>query len=797
MRRKILKLNNQGSTLLTVIICLAFIGILGSMMLSVTMTNLQMKIVESKSKENFYTCEEAMEEIRTGIEELASNQIQDVYQNDIMTNFASYLAISSEEERNTYIKKKIAAGIISEIGDCTGLSEADLTNGIAVKEKDDNIFNGYLSDNLLSGVTRTVSIGINSTDTPIYSATGDTVVIKDICVKLTKQDYETSITSDIVITLPKFTFEDGSETIVYKMDPPFQDYALVADGNILSDQSSATNTSNTVNGNVYAGNGITVDSNGMQTHVLNINAGNIVTRGNISAVDTGKIVIRGLGLKQPIVWAKNLMTNTSPAFETLTRPTTIDIDGISFIKDDLTLDGNYSAAKIAGAYVGFTGVHTAEGSSMMINGAGSSLDLSGLDSLILAGRAHVFVDDVLRDTYILTGESIAFKSNQMAYLIPGKFIKDIHHNPITVTDVEHFNVPQVDFSTIDPAVDMIFTNYVNSAHPFKIAAKQTVELNQDTILRYYYLDFISGKKADEYLQQYMVKYPTALNIMKPFFLGNVTLPPDSSGVEVKCVGNQMSYNGTAVALRQGLSNSKATDADLDTDMNNILLNNPVYNDIYAAGIPTSCTLSSLNGLYSKISHLLYLDSTRAYQEADATVRSVVIPGGVNYIKDHYSADPNVKYYPSSEVIDATDINPADTTFIVVNGDVTLNCNFNGLLVASGDITINGNNVPNFTVNGMVVSVGASDGTTGGNITVRNNVTVNGRLVAVKNIALGADDTFNAVNDASLTAIFDLNGEILQNLFKYAEMSVNFVIEEPADNLVDLSALISYENWRKN
>ncbi|NLO08600.1 MAG: hypothetical protein GX129_01865, partial [Clostridiales bacterium] len=62
---KIRKLNNQGSTLLTVIIIIAFIGILGSMMLSVTMTNLQMKMIERKSKENFYTCESTLDEMRT------------------------------------------------------------------------------------------------------------------------------------------------------------------------------------------------------------------------------------------------------------------------------------------------------------------------------------------------------------------------------------------------------------------------------------------------------------------------------------------------------------------------------------------------------------------------------------------------------------------------------------------------------------------------------------------------------------------------------------------------------------
>ena len=797
MRRKWFQLNNQGSTLLTVIICMAFIAILGSMMLSVTLTNLQMKIIESKSKKNFYTCEMAMEEIRTGIEEIASDQIKEVYEKEVMTDFAGYLA-KNKEERNSYVKKKVAYYIIKTIGDDTGYSEADLTNGTAVKVANLSIFTDYLSQAPV-GVTRTVTVGISNTDTPIYSETGASVVIQNIRVSLTKEDYETSITSDIVITLPEFTFDDGAETIVYRMDPPFKDYALVADGSIISDQSYVYDTVNTVKGNVYAGAGITVDSNNNEKHVLNINAGHIVTRGNITAVDTGKIVIRGMDSKPPILWADNLMTNTTSSYTTegFHRATTLDISGICFIKDDLVLEGTNSAAKIAGAYVGFTGVHNAEGSSMMINGAGSSLDLSGLDSLILAGRAHVSVKDALKNTEIMTGESVAFKSNQKAYLIPGKFIKDIYHNPITVADTA--NDPQVDFSTIDPMVDMIYTDYVDASHPYKIASKQTMEGDQATILRYCYLDFLSGKLADEYLDQYMLKNPTALNIMDPFYLGTVQLPPAES--EVSCVGNLMSYDGATVSLTKGLSYSAATDAELDGDMNGYLLNRPVYNDIYAAGLPASCKVGMLGEQYSKLSHLLYLNSTRAYQETDAAVGSVVIPGGVTVIRDNYAANPKVNYYESSvvTVLDASVIHPDDTNFIVVNGDVTLNCSFKGVLIASGNITINSTNSPDFHVSGMLVSVGygSTNPTAGGNITVGNNVSVKGRLVAVKDILLGINDTFEAADEAPLTSVFDNNGEILQKLFRYANVSVNFTIDQPADNVVDLSALISYENWRKN
>jgi type II secretory pathway pseudopilin PulG len=111
-------LDNQGSTLLTVIICIAFISILGSLILSVTMTNLQMKLIESKSKKNFYSCETIMEKIRTAAQEAAAESVKYVYVNDVLKNYASYLP-KNEDERNTIntiIQQKVIARFMVTVG---------------------------------------------------------------------------------------------------------------------------------------------------------------------------------------------------------------------------------------------------------------------------------------------------------------------------------------------------------------------------------------------------------------------------------------------------------------------------------------------------------------------------------------------------------------------------------------------------------------------------------------------------------------------------------------------------------
>ena len=812
MSKSIRKLNNQGSTLLTVIICIALIGILGSMMLSVTMTNLQMKIVERGAKENFYSCEVAMEEIKVGIEEVAAEQISTIYKEVIMKNFASYLSYTNEDARNKYIKNMVAIEIVKQLGIVEASTpEYNILTGATKVSANLAIFTGYLTAPP-SSTTIDVTIGTDLNTTPIYctainvgteSDVVETVIIEDVSVKMTKNDYQTSITSNIVITLPNFTFDEdivvGDPETTYHLVAPFEGYALVADGGIISDNITiGTNTTNTVTGDVYAGEaGITVDSQVMDSHshALNINAKNIVTRGNITVEDTGELVIRGIGADIPLVWADNLVTRTSNMYMGSTWKTTMDIAGVCLIKDDLTLDGNNSEVIIDGAYVGYTGTHTEEGSSIIINGTGSSMDLQGLHSLILAGRAHVSIDDPLKEADILTGESIAFKSNQKAYLIPGKFIENTNHNPVTQADIlANANiVPLVNFSSAE-ITDMLYASYLATPQ-MKIAAKQTIEGNVATILRYYYLNFASGLVADQYLQEYLRRDPTALDVMEPFKLGQVKLP-DESVNEVFCVGNKMSYDGLTVSLTSGISNTKASDEDANNDISGTLLDESIY--LSGAGLSQIYSVSQLEGLYSKMTHLLYIDSNRAYQETDKAVGSSLIPAGMSSISGFTVKYPELQYYSAtstSKDLYASDIDLNKKSCIIVDGDATLYSDFNGVLIASGNIIIK----DDVTVNGMVVSIGNTP-LTGGNITLNNSVIVNGRLVATGDISLGTEDEITATDAAVLAdinTIFTNYGEVLSRLFANAEMTINYSINQTAGVLVDMSALISYENWRKN
>lgn len=784
------KANNAGSTLLTVIICIAFIGILCSLMLSLTLTNLQMKLAESKSKTTFYSDETSMEKIRTSVQEIASQAISDVYTNDVLVNYASYLA-NNEDKRNqvnqdicdkviVQFLNTVCSNVVQSTDNKTVINSAP-TEGYPLN-KNYFISKGYLSSDECKYMD-TVTVSCDKNSGNAYA-----IRLNNVNVSYENQGYRSSISSDIVITIPKFSFlEDSVSTqTTYTMKQPFPQYVLVADGAINSDVMSSLGDTTSIQGNVYSGSGININGEQKSNHTVNIFGNTIITRGDIKVGDTATLNL-GTSPSLANIWANNLLTYTSDNYTT--GNTNLNVYGICAIKDDLSLDGLNSKASVNGAYIGYTGNHDRSGSSIIINGSGSSLDLSNLQELILAGRANVSVQDLAinKDVNITTGESLAFKSNQRAYLMPASFITGINHNPITESDtlttVNVTNTPDINYQSYVAATP---------APPYKIAVKKAGL----TVLRYYFLNFASGWQADSYFYKYYTNtnpvYCSTLQNMQPFSLGSVKLPTDAAAI--KAVGNVMSYDSTnGVQLKAGLSATYSDDTSLDTYMmSGFTLNRPVYNGTLMNGK----MLKDLPGLYSNLSYLLDMSSTRTYSDG-ATVKSIM-KGQISYVADdtnnvvlNTAEAANYSYHRvKANVVDSVINTTGDPKeqFWVVDDNVTIGSNFTGILITSGDITIS-NGV---TINGLLICAGHT-------ITVGNNVTLTGRIITTGDINLGQGCNLKIDTNMEnhLDSIFKLEGTFFNYIFKNAVMTVNSTVVSQPDNLVDLSSMVSYENWRKN
>ena len=73
------KTYNKGFSLFTVIVAIAFVGILGMLVIYIAIANFNMKVTDLKGKDSFYTAEQAIEEIRVGLQEEVGDAMSEAY----------------------------------------------------------------------------------------------------------------------------------------------------------------------------------------------------------------------------------------------------------------------------------------------------------------------------------------------------------------------------------------------------------------------------------------------------------------------------------------------------------------------------------------------------------------------------------------------------------------------------------------------------------------------------------------------------------------------------------------------
>ena len=71
--------DNRGFSLINVIIAVAFIGIMGMLVLYLALHNFSMKVSGIKGKDSFYTAEQALEEIRLGLQQDVGDAMSRAY----------------------------------------------------------------------------------------------------------------------------------------------------------------------------------------------------------------------------------------------------------------------------------------------------------------------------------------------------------------------------------------------------------------------------------------------------------------------------------------------------------------------------------------------------------------------------------------------------------------------------------------------------------------------------------------------------------------------------------------------
>ena len=184
--KRIHKLNNKGSAIVTVLIVIIFISILATTILYLAGRNVKMKATDRDTKESFYGTEQAMEEVKAGLIRIASLSYEDAYRR-VMREYGSYDAAGRKNLFNETYLSSFETRWNALAGRCADLVTA--TSGITV-----------------------TSAGNSALDTS-ERASG-ILYVRNVVITGKKDGYTTIIGSDFAIVCPKASFEVGYDTSV-------------------------------------------------------------------------------------------------------------------------------------------------------------------------------------------------------------------------------------------------------------------------------------------------------------------------------------------------------------------------------------------------------------------------------------------------------------------------------------------------------------------------------------------------------------------------------------------------------
>lgn len=486
MKKNSFHKDDRGASLLAVLIIMVVVSAIAVVITKITIVNIQMKEVERGTKKNFYSADAIMDDLRTGAREQAETALENAYA-DVLQHYVDYT--SGGKNAQDVFKQNYMNGLEKYFADPMK-TPVDTTN-----EQGNVVYRvaGYDTDKvkgcILDGTQQGCFVAPADPKYEIDYGAG-TFTLKDVrVVYKDAQDYETTITTDLVFSTPDMNFSGQSQV------KEFMKYALIADDQINVNASGVK-----VDGSVYAGaGGIVASGNGTGE----LNGRMILTRGDIVA-DMGSALKVGDGNSS--IWAENIMTTGKSA-------ATLNVNGNMYVADDLALNAKESKVTLQGNYYGYnfqknygagdTVATDADFSSaIMINGKSSSLNIQNLKYLLLAGRTYISRGNNSSNTDIQMGESIAARTNQLAYYVPERYVKVesgestlLKWNDNDAQNVEKkYPIGESDYAASIHVDPVKLDGWLNNANPI-VPYYYTNGVN-------YYLNFKSQQDANEFYAAY-------------------------------------------------------------------------------------------------------------------------------------------------------------------------------------------------------------------------------------------------------------------------------------------------------
>lgn len=755
-KNKRIKMNNRGSSLVFVLIAIAFVSILTAVIISAATTNYRLKVMNNYSKKTFYSAETALEEVYVGLGKVTCDTLEENYL-EVAQNLTQRVEVGGNfitvkidnEEANKQLKEQFFV---------------DLKNLIFTKDSADAL-NGYLTGFLTSPENAFVS----SYGAITYDDVTCAIVIEDVIVQYKEEDtdYFSTVAVDMEIKYPDNEFDFISNT--KSSLETFLDYSIIAMAGIEigKDHSSSNGR---ISGGVYSGGDINIgyDSTLKVGHSDSDISSTVVAAGNVTAM--GKLLF-----EEGDLWCINL--NASDATSGGAKITFSEATRI-FLADDLNIEGNNCEVTLGSEFFAYgnngTGNYN-EGysSAIVVNGRASIINATKLSKFVIAGRAYI---DFLGDKTVTytTADSLSLRGVQEIYLVPAFYLQTASGasatNPSNDAGLDNIGL-------YNRLKDFFAYELLNPTQP---ASKKT--LNG---VYYYYLNFkdataqkkyVNAILSDSYFDRYIVNkgrnYTDDLrelrkiiqDNMDKFILGGEVELGFKAEAQIFTEGNLYRVNDTDNMTSALVSMTYMEAGKICADKSNRykVLRSFLY-DIGVDGSDESCFLL-----------------------AD----EIMIQGNM------YSTG-DIDKAPYDRFIDIEELEKQTMNYYNVRPDGTLAAVF---IADDPSASPAGSSIPHEVY-------GATDGTVtipaeivGGVVLAYNlNVVVQGNFEGLI-ITNGKVYTKTNTNDLITCGIRDVASRVLDEDIKIAKFFYAYQLDSENQrdiSIVDVADLLSFNNWRKN
>ena len=784
LRKKldILKKDNKGAAIVVAIVAIAFIGMLVGMLVYMAYYNYLMKHVDKRNKDNFYSAEYALDIINAGLQKDISDSMAEAYVK-AMKNSANMDA----DTMTVYFKNYFTENLQDRISDPSDTNKWLATHLTDMWEAADLIHATSAGDMgaYLEAIGGNNSLTLTNTD---Y------FTIKNVKIVYTNEDgYISMIETDIRLKVPDLDFAQSAAKL------NLEEFSLVANNSLINDLGNLDDvpagisvnkgsTSLDISGSVYGGkNGVQVgnqanidfikdptdEANGLDLSY------NLITKS--IDLDKASDATSGVSINEKYnTYVENINVTSS----------NFNGDGNMYVGDDLDIAGRNSKVVLKGHYRGYGNENTiSEGSSsILINGANTTLDFSKLDELVLSGHAYVgakkydadkdrlafgsvydkdtiysydemnsaisnkelnsdkiedeesydnqYNEMLESDAYdlltsarelagaeiipqntsdVMMGESMSVKANQLLYMVPVEcvgYVKGtdeqiITKNPMTYAEYNKLlNTPDEDSEEYIRLKQEFEANSLNAGKDFDITEVKTASRNaykyepvrlsvlwnemgttaytnnykavyrriNGTVMVYLYLDFSADENlANEFYRAYCEYAPDSVNLYVNSYIKDLKWNRNLTS-QLTLAGNMfyLNNNDEVVVIEDSNQNS--------TKYLNMGLWQEEYSDKHTA------LMHTLKDNYDAMSSAQMTSDVFENLVDTAALSNME---SMSFIHNSIPADPSEisAYVGTKNVAYPSTTCPENTSLIITSGDVYVDGNFDGLILAGGNIYI--------------------------------------------------------------------------------------------------------------